>query len=318
MNDTIFISIASYCDTQLTTTVADCIAKAKYPDRLRFGIMEQEVPEKRFVIPPEYKKIIRYTGVMPAESRGLCWARALGMAMYYGEDWFFSIDAHMVFEQNWDEFYIRKAQECMKFSNKPIITSYPCLYRLVDGKPVLDIERGVKAHVINFDCPFEIVFNPSNYTILAKAITVDTDEILPGFGMACGCIFTLGKYVYEIPYDPQFYFEGEEQAMALRAYTHGWDIFHVPNMPIYHLMERETRTSHWDGEPDKQRPEHWWEFKTRAMERLTQLVKYEDLGVYSLGTKRTLKEYAEFCGLDYENNVIGEKARRGPWVQTLE
>lgn len=318
MNDTIFISIAAYCDERLTHTVEDALAKAKYPDRLRFGIVEQQETDKRLNLEKLNNKNIRYLGVDPVESRGACWARAVVMTLYCNEDWYFQIDSHMVFEQNWDEWFVNEINRCSKFSKKPIISGYPRNYKLIDGQIVLPTERGVQVNILHPEAPFEIVFNPSNYTLHFMAATLDTNETLYGFHIGGNCVFAAGTFVNEIPYDFRFYFEGEEQALALRAYTHGWDILHVPNMPIYHLQDRETRTSHWDGEPNKKRKEPWWDLKTQAIQQLTKMVKDKSLGAYFLGTERTLADYAEFCGLDYENNVIGEKARRGPWMQNLE
>ena len=43
-NERIFIQIAAYRDPELVPTLKDCIDKAKYPDRLRFGICWQHEP----------------------------------------------------------------------------------------------------------------------------------------------------------------------------------------------------------------------------------------------------------------------------------
>jgi hypothetical protein len=312
-SNTIFISIASYCDSQLSVTVQDALSKAKYPNRLRFGIVEQREASKRVVFTKEQRQTIRYLGVDPVESRGACWARAVAMSMYCGEDWFFQIDSHMVFEKDWDEWFINESIRCLKFSDKPVISSYPSLYTLENGQPKTVTEKGVRAHII-LKIFNRTDFNPSNYTILCEAVLLDTTDPVFGFHMGCNCIFASGKFVEEIPYDPQFYFEGEEQAMALRAYTHGWDILHVANMPIYHLQERSTRDAHWEGNLDENRGDNsWWVLKDQAIKRLAQLVNGEDIGVFSLGTKRSVEDYASFCGIDYFNATLNEKAFCGPW-----
>jgi hypothetical protein len=41
----IFIHIASYRDPELIPTIKDCLLKAKYPERLRFGIVWQHSKE---------------------------------------------------------------------------------------------------------------------------------------------------------------------------------------------------------------------------------------------------------------------------------
>jgi hypothetical protein len=310
-SDTIFISIASYRDGQLTATVQDAINKAKYPDRLRFGIVEQREASKRLALSVNQKKTMRYLGVDPVDSRGACWARAVAMSMYCDEDWFFQIDSHMLFEQDWDQWFIEESSKCLKVSDKPIISSYPKGYTLEDGKPKFDYENGVKVNVIlkNFD---RASFNPSNYTLSFEGVFLSTKNSLLGFHVGAGCLFAPGKFVNEIPYDPQFYFDGEEQAIALRAYTHGWDIFHVPNMPIYHLYKKHNRDSHWEGDVDEGRGDNNWQaLKQRAIKRLAQLVSGENIGIYSLGTKRSVSDYANFCGIDYTSATLSEKAFAG-------
>jgi hypothetical protein len=310
-SETIFISIASYCDSQLTATIQGALDKAKHPNRLRFGVVEQREVGKRIALTPEQRKTIRYLGVDPIESRGACWARAVAMSMYCNEDWFFQIDSHMVFEQDWDDWFINKSKECLKISNKPIISSYPKSYTLDNGQPKINKEHGVKIQVLlsNFN---RADFNPSNYTLGFECRLVNTTKTLFGFHVGAGCLFASGKFVNEIPYDPQFYFEGEEQAIALRAYTHGWDVLHVANMPIYHLFERHTRDAHWEGDADASRGDNQWlALKQQAINRLTQLVTGKNIGIYSLGTERSIADYAEFCGIDYASATLGQKAFLG-------
>jgi hypothetical protein len=47
--------------------------------------------------------------------------------------------------------------------------------------------------------------------------------------------FYKGSFVKDIPYDPNYYFYGEELSMALRAFTRGYSFFHIPDVPLFHL-----------------------------------------------------------------------------------
>jgi hypothetical protein len=44
--------------------------------------------------------------------------------------------------------------------------------------------------------------------------------------LAAGFLFTPGRFVREVPYDPELYFTGEESAMTVPAFTNGYDLFH--------------------------------------------------------------------------------------------
>ena len=58
----IFISIASYRDTELNPTIEDCIKKAQYPERLRFSICRQYVKgDKGMNLKKKYRDDPRFT-----------------------------------------------------------------------------------------------------------------------------------------------------------------------------------------------------------------------------------------------------------------
>ena len=70
----IFVSIAAYRDPQLVPTISDCIAHARYPHDLHFGICWQHGPDEP---PPDADGArLRVIDVPWHESRGACWARA--------------------------------------------------------------------------------------------------------------------------------------------------------------------------------------------------------------------------------------------------
>jgi hypothetical protein len=51
----------------------------------------------------------------------------------------------------------------------------------------------------------------------------------------------------------------------------------------------------------------------RSNERMADLLYHKkDLGIYGLGKVRTLRDYATFCGIDYENRVIAPSPASPP------
>ena len=140
-----------------------------------------------------------------------------------------------------------------------------------------------------------------------------------GFHLGAGCLFAPGELVTHFPYDPYLYFHGEEQSLAARLFTHGWDIFHTPGLPLAHLYRSAngnapTRPLHWDASQDAQRTQSWWTLEQRSRARLKALLQSsQDLGVYGLGRVRTLADYADFCGIDYSARTLAARAYQGPW-----
>ena len=148
-----------------------------------------------------------------------------------------------------------------------------------------------------------------------QAQPVEGTQPLPAFHVGAGCLFAPGRIVQEVPYDPWLYFHGEEQALALRLYTRGWDLWHMPGLPVRHLYNAAgsgapKRPLHWDSAEDAQRGTRWWTREQRARARLAALVAGEDLGVYGIGTERTLAEFATFSGIDYRARTLAAQAFR--------
>ncbi len=315
---TIFISIAAYCDPMLAFTVTQAFKQARYPHNLRFGIVEQQNPTLRLKREGETTlQRVRYIGIDPEQSRGACWARALAMSLYENEDWFFQIDSHMLFEEHWDERLIAASMTCGQSNQRTIVSSYPNAFEIIDGKAVIKpATQQVLGHVLANNSQFE-----ADHPVLKfQAVPVDRDIPVQGFHVGAGCLFANGLFVNEIPYDPQIYFHGEEQTIAARAFTHGWDIYHIPRLPIYHLYntgeDTANRPLHWTEEHDKARSERWWDLEARSKARVKALLcDGADLGVYGLGRVRTLAQYTDLSGIDYVGKTLGDNARLGPWRQ---
>jgi len=308
----IFISVASYCDPLLRFTLASARSQASRPERVFIGVVEQAAAGQALRFDDEWSGAhLRVTRVDALEARGPCWARALAMALYQGEDWYLQVDSHTWFEPGWDERLLHWGRRVTASNPRSLLTCYPNPFRLRDGHPVaLPVTNRVLATVVRGDSEFD----PQHPVLMFEGVGVETEEAVPGFHVAGGCLFAPGSIVDEIPYDPRLYFHGEEQAFALRAWTHGWDILHMPGMPMYHLYTdpgSKPRPMHWTPEHDEQRAVRSAALEAAARERLTALVwGGGDLGAFGLGRVRSLAEYAEFSGIDYTQRRIDPRARK--------
>lgn len=122
----IFVSIASYCDPLLFFTLKDCFAKAKYPQNLIFGVVDQnETSQKETINLCSFHKQIRYVSINKLDTYGVCWARNIAFSLYDDEDFLLQIDSHMLFEQDWDQTLIQQYSDLKINSKKPIISTYP-------------------------------------------------------------------------------------------------------------------------------------------------------------------------------------------------
>jgi hypothetical protein len=232
------------------------------------------------------------------------------MALYDGEDWFLQLDSHMDFEPGWDERLAAQARALSAGRRGVVLSAYPNAFAFENGRPVpRPTTDKVLAHVLKPGTGFE-----EGHPVLSfEAQPVDTDVPVPGFHLGAGCLFAPGHFALQFPYDPKLYFHGEEQAIAARLFTHGWDIFHVPALPISHLYNdgrsgMPPRPLHWDAAHEAARKQPWWQLEDRARQRLAALFDDAPLGVYGLGEARTMAQYAQWCGIDYAARTIAPQA----------
>lgn len=308
MGPTIFISIASYLDSMLLFTLEQAFSKAKYPGCIYAGVVDQHTDNRRQEITAlPYSERIRYVHLTPQDTNGTCWARSLAFSLYDNESFLLQIDSHTLFEENWDEILMKQYWELMGLSPKPLLTAYPRPFCISDGKPQYEIDSDPQAVMVLRPIP-KAKLTKENLLLSFYTQHLYTKEAVPGCHIAGGFLFTSGSFVNEIPYDPLLYFLGEEQNLAIRAYTRGWDIYHPVHIPLRHFY-KETGVSydthHWHGEIVKQRDYSYEHLLSRSLKRMNLLLSGEGgLGVYDLGKLRSLQDFAHLSGIDYKRFII--------------
>jgi Glycosyltransferase (GlcNAc) len=289
----IFVQIAAYRDPELIPTIKHCLERAKNPQDLTFGICYQynEGEENKL---EEFENDSRFkiTKVPYQDSKGACWARSKCNELYNGEDFSLQIDSHMRFVPDWDEVILAYWKN---FEDpKTILTAYPPQYE--PGQP--ESEWKTVPHMINVHSfkDGQTEQRPdSPKTFLEKQAPYRAVHVAAGF------IFGPGSWVTDVPYDPEFYFGGEETALGIRMYTHGYNIYHPHIIIVYHYYERKNESKHWSDDKE------WGAKSIVANDRLNCLLtrnKNFDLGKYDIGNERTLRDWEIYSGIDYARNII--------------
>ncbi len=291
--ETIFISIASYRDNELDRTIRDCIRKAARPERLLFGIhwqhdnhdfFEQVFDRRCRVIDTYYKK-----------SKGACWARHEAQKLYAGEDYVLQIDSHMRFSQGWDLICIDGIRQLQQKGNRKVIISnlMPSYDPYDDGNLP---QRYLKCKLGTF--------NPDG-ALQLKASVVDRpprERFSPCWSISAAFLFSVGGLYRDVIIDPDLYFEGEEISYAVRAYTHGYDIYQCHHPIVYHYYIRKADRKHWDDHGD------WGKRSAAAKARMRSLLmgtgEVPDLGPYGLGTARSLEDYEYQSGVNFKKRTV--------------
>lgn len=299
--DTIFVQIASYRDPELVPTLTDLLEKADYPDNLRVTIAWQTSKDDQWDNLDKFQDDKRVTilTIPYQDSKGACWARNKIQKEYKGEKYTFQLDSHHRFTQGWDSSLIKMLRYLQRIDHKkPLITGYLPSYNPEDDPA----GRSNEPWLMNFDR-----FTPEGVVFFLPASIPNWEsatEPVPSRFYSAHFAFTLGKFVEEVPHDPDFYFHGEEISIAVRAYTHGYDLFHSHKVIAWHEYTRKGRTKHWDDNKT------WTYANTHTHKRVRQLLGTDgeemtnDFGIYGLGTQRTLDEYERYAGIRFVDRGI--------------
>ena len=300
--ETIFVQIASYRDPDLLNTLSDLLENAKSPQNLRFGIAWQHHSDDEWDKLDDYLDDDRFRILdIPSEdSRGACWARNLLQQLYEGETYTLQIDSHTRFINNWD-FELKKEHKRLKKQGikKPLITSYAPSFE-PDNDPNSRIKKPWRMDFDRFSPDGNIHFLPSTID--------DADERtepIPARFYSAHFAFAEGSFVTEVPHDPQYYFHGEEISIAVRAFTHGYDLLHPHKIFLWHYYTRRGLKKHWDDHND------WGGINDGSHQRNRKLLGmdgeiYDEdfFGIYGRGKERVLEDYERYAGISFSKRAV--------------
>ena len=293
----IFVSIASYRDSEAYPTVEDIFAKAQDPDRIVVGICHQiaESDEKGVYSRPQQVREL----IVPASSAtGPCAARhRIQKELYYGEEFYLQFDSHMRLVPSWDSILIEELERCP--SSKAVLSTYPAGYTLGPGG-VATIDSDERPPFLVFSHFGE---SDGMMRFTGKRLARPQASPISAFFCVAGFLFARGNLISDGGlYDPNLpmLFFGEETLMTVRLWTHGWDFYSPSRHICYHLWERAHR-------PIFQKDLGLQEL---SLERVREILRGEITGEYGLGLVRNADAYFEMVGLDFKlKSLVGDSKR---------
>lgn len=293
----IFISVASYRDIELPKTLKDMVNKSSGKNELYFSVVSQDIPRNH----PDLSFIenLHYTKIKYTEAKGAGFARKLAMKYYNGEDFFYQIDSHMRFAEDWDIKLINMYNESVVLANteKIILSQFPAPFEVhTDGKDFY-----VKNDKDFWDEPsWTSVVNTWSGVWAGKREKMD-DRTKPhkSHTVLAAHIFAPGYFIEEIPYDERICFMGEELCIAIRAYTRGWQIYAPNEMISWHFYKREGQAKVWSQMDDSTREVKWMELEAISQRVQKNILLAREEGVYGIGDYQKYLEYQDMIGIDF-------------------
>lgn len=334
--NTIFVQIASYRDPQLIPTLNDMITNAQYPENLHICVCWQHGEDEPIDIfldndftPTGFDKRDEnfYTRIMLEkegakvslldvdynDTQGACWARYQIQTFYNKEKYTMQLDSHHRFVENWDALVVDMLESLRDESEKPLLTAYIPSFD-PDNDPEKRVQEPWKMDFDRFIPEGAVFFLPS---------TIDEwrelDKPMKARFFSAHFAFADGSFAEEVPHDPEYFFHGEEISIAVRAFTHGYDLYHPHRVIAWHEYTRKGRVKVWDDHTTPKKIEgkiklDWVERNDLCHRRNRILFGMDgedpsqiDFGKFGFGDKRTVREYEEYAGISFTYRGVQQR-----------
>jgi [Skp1-protein]-hydroxyproline N-acetylglucosaminyltransferase len=266
----IFLSIATYRDENCFNTMYNAYGKAKDPEKLFVGLVQQNCHEncksgvlenlKMEPVPPDddcyelfcnsdvgkavcARKQVRVLNIDEPESLGPYAARYFASKLWSGEEWYMQIDAHMTFAEHWDATSVAMLKKAP--SQKPILSHYPPSH-------TIDLDKGKDNPGARLCGPIFATSDLEAQIVRLEGGGWDHNKLeYPGFApfTAAGYFVAHSSFLKEVPFDPflPWIFMGEEIIMSSRLWTAGYDIFNPNTSVVGHIYVRRHKPKFWES-----------------------------------------------------------------------
>ncbi len=297
---TIYVSIAAYNEPHLDLMLSNCLENAEYPDRVHFGISCHYNDNTRPNL-DKYKNVTHSFTDYPA-LLGLCISRLNSLSFYNGEDYCLQLDAHMLFEKNWDTKLIEAFEIIKKDHEKPIISTYVPWWSMSNGiinnysnesgatcyPMIIDKERGnAEGYPKTATIPFEW----------------KEEKYKEHFLISGHFLFSEPSIINDVSPDPQIIFGGDEITLALRLWTRGYKIFIIKNPIVWHLNKFDGDLYYKDRLMDSEvRGKEYYLHGQRSetsLKRIKDILTGKILGYWGAPNIEKLKEFEKIVNLDF-------------------
>ena len=227
------------------------------------------------------------------------------------------IDSHMRVVQDWDQQLLETWRDCD--DPQAVLSVYPNPFK----KPCVLHQESLQVMAADrFDDYGILKFQGiSRYRLPDQ----QPEKPLTSAFIAGGFLFGPGRIAADVPCDPKLYFHGEEIAISVRLWTHGFNIYCPHRLLLFHLYKStaadgDSSATHWADHSD------WFTLNRRALVRVHALLgsidqapaslapttdDVDDLNHYWLGKQRSLEAFQRWTGVNFNEQTISDEARSG-------
>ena len=311
-NASIFVSVINYRDCEGQFTLTDLFTKAANPSRIFVGYCLQYDAERdgdemhcdyTKLIASVHASNIRSLFIPHFEARGPVYARHLVQSkLHQNEKYCLQIDAHCRFVEQWDCKLIQMFHQCN--DARAVITAYPNPF-----------SHSASVNVHHLDTRSSILcadkFGTDGFLRIKskKFAKYPKAPILARF-VAAGFNFGSSAMIRECPQNASLknLFFGEEILNAAVLWTNGFNFYCPTHSVCFHLYQRNrTNCANWRELFEKN--EKMAQMEEESQKAVHRMLNGENNSMF--GTQRTLKQYEEFCGVNFKKRTISKDAKYG-------
>lgn len=295
----IFVNLCSYRDKLLAPTIESLLETESGRNKITYGIFEQtkyedslQVKSPHIVSHPN----VRYKRIDPEYSDGVVWARAINAMQVHDEEYQYQIDSHMLFDKDWDHQLILDYNDARRVANtdKVLLTSGTKNFDL-NGDRITKhtLTEDITVHLGYFQFDKDLRLHAHGPWVSA------TKQVSPSIHICAGNFFVPTKWIKEVGYNTDIFFEGEEQILALSSILAGYKIFHHRRIRVYHYLRSSSHESKQTYNPivSQEKLQRNHDRSKKA------IIDY----IYSLSEDQ-LEEYRRVTGVDYINRKLESRA----------
>jgi len=299
----VYLSIASYRDPLLQSTIDSAFSNARFPENLEVGCFIQV--KENDPTSPEHRVTNTYSGRVHYElapagkifSVTHCRNKANSWLKPH-HDYVLQVDSHTRFEQNWDQKLIEEQKNLS--SEKGLLSCYlPGWTPTFESGDLLQPHDPKNYNVANYNNKFakKIFFNTYELVPKLKGNFRTLESAVKSWHTCGHFLFGPADYFLSVNQPDWILFWGEELYHSLIAFTHGWDVYIPYSLPLRHMFPQDVPELElnkiW-----KDFPVEWHSRRIDSTDRVIDAVIYKTVGPNYLGTDRCLDELYGYLGYD--------------------
>lgn len=296
-NKKIYVSLASYRDPFLQSTIDSLFETADNPKQIKVGCfihaLKDELEELTLknIHEGKVKFSIELAGSMfsvtECRNRSLAWIDETF-------DYVLQVDAHTRFDKGWDSYLISLI-ESIEYS-KPILSGSLSVFDILDG----NIEKktylhGARSFYLDNEDTRKSFLNSYDLSPRGIALTTEPNQTyIQDWYMAGHFIFAPAKYFTSIPQPDWVLFWGEEIINGVRAFTAGWNVYIPVDIPLYHLFSPVIKRPRlWEDFPD-----NYFPLRDITTDRIINILMSLEVREGDLFYERSLQEFYDYIKVD--------------------